>query len=228
MRRLASAIAVVALLVPGLFAQNHGMSAGRGAAPGFARPAGVHPGFAPAGRNPFGVSGSPSGHFRGRGFRNSGLLYGYPYWYADDYYPDYESYQNEAPPPAPAPAPAPQTRREPLPSPTLLELQGNQWVKVSSFTMPAQTGPMAQPAAAPQKEMPPAVLVFRDGHTEELTNYTIIDGSIHTRSDYWSNGAWTRTIQIADLDLPATFKQNQERGVKFELPSGPNEIMIRP
>jgi len=35
-------------------------------------------------------------------------------------------------------------------------------------------------------------------------------------------------IQIADLDLPATLKQNQDRGVRFELPSGPDEVMIRP
>ena len=51
---------------------------------------------------------------------------------------------------------------------------------------------------------------------------------IYTKGDYWSSGNWTRKIQIADLDLPATLKQNQDRGVKFELPSGPDEVMIRP
>jgi hypothetical protein len=30
------------------------------------------------------------------------------------------------------------------------------------------------------------------------------------------------------LDVPATLKLNQERGAKFSLPSGPNEVMIRP
>jgi hypothetical protein len=117
-----------------------------------------------------------------------------------------------------------------VPDPVLLELQGNQWVKVASFAMPS-----AQPGAAlsadfrpSATEMPPAVLVYRDGHSEEVTSYSIIGNSIYTKSDYWSNGAWTRTIQIADLDIPATLKQNQQRGVKFELPSGPNEVMIRP
>jgi hypothetical protein len=114
--------------------------------------------------------------------------------------------------------------------PVLLELQGNHWVKVSSFAMPsAQTSSELQAETRPfAKEMPPAVLVYRDGHSEELTSYSIIGTSIYTKSDYWSNGAWTRTIQIADLDIPATLKQNQQRGVKFELPSGPNEVMIRP
>ena len=78
------------------------------------------------------------------------------------------------------------------------------------------------------KEVPPAILVFRDGHTEDVSSYSIIDGAIYTRADYWTEGTWSRKIEIADLDVPATLKQNQQRGVKFELPSGPNEVMIRP
>jgi hypothetical protein len=61
-----------------------------------------------------------------------------------------------------------------------------------------------------------------------LSSYSIIGTLIYTKGDYWSSGNWTRKIQIADLDLPATLKQNQDRGVKFELPSGPDEVMIRP
>jgi hypothetical protein len=111
----------------------------------------------------------------------------------------------------------------------LLELQGNQWVKVNSFTMDQPRRDMAPQTASvvPSKEIPPTVLVYRDGRSEELTSYSIIGTSIYTKSDYWTNGAWTRTIQIADLDLPATAKANEQRGVKFELPSGPNEVMIR-
>ena len=33
---------------------------------------------------------------------------------------------------------------------------------------------------------------------------------------------------ISDLDLPATFQQNRERGVKFTLPAGPNQVVTRP
>jgi hypothetical protein len=130
----------------------------------------------------------------------------------------------------PAAAPAPQqVKTEPVPDPVLLELRGNQWVKVESFTSGQAAAPVNVPS--PQvavQQSAPAVLVYRDGHSEELSSYSIIGPLIYTKGDYWSSGNWTRKIQIADLDLPATLKQNQDRGVKFELPSGPDEVMIRP
>ena len=61
-----------------------------------------------------------------------------------------------------------------------------------------------------------------------MSGYTIITGTIYSNSDYWSNGSWTKKIQIADLDVPATLKLNQERGLKFVLPAGPNEVVLRP
>jgi len=93
----------------------------------------------------------------------------------------------------------------------------------SSSLTPRKTA--APPAA---RELPPAVLVFRDGRTEEVSDYTIMSGTIYSKADYWTSGSWTRKIQIADLDVPATLKQNQERGLSFVLPSGPNEVVMRP
>jgi hypothetical protein len=219
---------MVTLFAAGLLAQNHMSSSGGGgrASSGF-----PHHGFGPAGnRNPIGISGVRFGDFHRRDFRRAGSLY-WPYSYPGYYSDYYDGYENEPPPAPPSvPAAVSQAKQEPLPDPVLLELQGNQWVKVTSFAMPpTQTSSEFQAETRPfAKEMPPAVLVYRDGHSEEVTSYSIIGTSIYTKSDYWSNGAWTRTIQIADLDIPATLKQNQQRGVKFELPSGPNEVMIRP
>jgi hypothetical protein len=127
----------------------------------------------------------------------------------------------------------------------MLERQGDQWVRVQGYRQspaPSQSAPSraAQapnlPAAAagpskatpPPHQLPPAVLVFRDGHKEELQKYSIIGGIIYTSADYWSTGSWTRKIPIAELDVAATLKQNRERGGKFALPSGPNEVVIRP
>jgi len=176
----------------------------------------------------------------GRGMRRHSFsrppfFYGYgdPYFYSD-YYPPNEEEQYARPEPPPQPAPAPQVKNEPLPDPVLLELRGSQWVRVTSFAQaPAQTAlPESQTQPAEKtlqaEKQQPAVLVYRDGHTEEISSYSIIGGVIYVKSDYWSNGAWTKNIQIADLDLPATLRENQQRGVKFELPSGPNEVMIRP
>src|SRR4029077_944363 len=97
---------------------------------------------------------------------------------------------------------------------------------------PPSPAPPANPrrtqAAEPPSQLPPAVLVFRDGHEEEIGKYLIVGATIYTSSDYWSSGSWTRKVQMADLDVPATLKLNQERGAKFTLPSGPSEVMVRP
>jgi hypothetical protein len=71
------------------------------------------------------------------------------------------------------------------------------------------------------------VLVFRDGRVEEIGKYIIIGATIYTGTDSWSNSWWTRKVQIVELDVPTTLELNQERGTKFSLPSGPNEVMIR-
>lgn len=83
-------------------------------------------------------------------------------------------------------------------------------------------------AQPPRRELPPAVLVFRDGRKEEVSSYTIMSGTIYSNADYWTSGSWTKKIQIADLDVPATLKLNQERGLNFVLPGGPNEVVTRP
>ena len=80
----------------------------------------------------------------------------------------------------------------------------------------------------PARELPPAILVFRDGRQQEINSYTIMNGTIFTRSDYWITGSWNQKIQIADLDVPATLRQNQQRGLNFNLPSSANEVIVRP
>lgn len=80
----------------------------------------------------------------------------------------------------------------------------------------------------PPAKLPPAVLVFRDGHKEEAAKYTIVGSTIFIKTDYWSSGSWTHEIPIAQLDIPATLEANQARGTKFNLPSRPGEVMMRP
>jgi len=138
----------------------------------------------------------------------------------------------------------------PEPRPGLvLELQGNRWVRLTTYAelqnseqpTPAElerasNQPSSAPSASPRptqaanapSELPTAVLVFHDGHKEEIGKYVIVGRIIYANSDYWSNGSWTRKVPIADLKVPATLKLNQERGAKFTLPSGPNEVMMRP
>jgi hypothetical protein len=101
----------------------------------------------------------------------------------------------------------------------------------SGSLQPARKGaarPARDSAREPVRELPPAVLVFRDGRTEEVSNYTIMSGTIYSKADYWTTGSWTRKIQIADLDVPATLKLNHDRGLNFMLPASPNEVVTRP
>jgi len=130
---------------------------------------------------------------------------------------------------------------QPAPEPLLLEWQGDHWVRVTSF---GQSATGAQPAYSKRshgqstpsgpnsarqspRELPPVALVFRDGRKEEVSSYTIVGGTMYTKANYWTSGSWTKEIRIADLDLPATVRLNQERGVKFALPAAPYEVVMR-
>ena len=223
--RLALIALAVTLSTSPLLAQGRGRSMGAGRpfhAPGAGLGAGSRRTRIVAGR---------FGHRRFGNFY-SPYFYGAPYW--ADYWPYDEPYDYgpEYPPaeaPAAPPEPAPVAKNEPLPDPVLLELQGGHWVRVKNFTESAENASNASPSqAAAAEQMPPAVLVYRDGHREEVTSYSIIGEVLYTRADYWTTGAWSRTIQLADLDLPATLEANHDRSVKFDLPSGPDEVVIRP
>jgi hypothetical protein len=57
------------------------------------------------------------------------------------------------------------------------------------------------------------VLVFRDQHKQEVQNYAIVGSTL------WNFAPQhTQKIPLSDLDLPATTKANDERGVDFRLP----------
>jgi hypothetical protein len=74
--------------------------------------------------------------------------------------------------------------------------------------------PPTQPAAEPVQDQPSTVLIFKDGHQVEVANYAIVGATLYDLSDGRS-----KKVQLADLDLPATVKENDERGVEFQLPA---------
>jgi hypothetical protein len=83
-------------------------------------------------------------------------------------------------------------------------------------------------AAPPAHDLPPALLVFRDGHSEEVRDYTIADGVLYARGDYYTDGYWNKKIDLAALNVAETMQANSNRNVKFILPSSPNEVITRP
>jgi hypothetical protein len=65
-----------------------------------------------------------------------------------------------------------------------------------------------------QPPPPPTILVFQDGHQLEIENYAIVNQTVYDLTP-----GHPRKIALADLDLQATQKQNDDRGLTFELPS---------
>src|SRR5579863_1780840 len=61
-------------------------------------------------------------------------------------------------------------------------------------------------------------LVFGDRHTEEVQNYAIVGQMLWVFSEQQA-----RKIPLANLDVPATQKANDDRGVDFRLPTVKSE-----
>jgi hypothetical protein len=68
--------------------------------------------------------------------------------------------------------------------------------------------------SSPETPSDPTILVFKDGHQLEIENYAIVSETLYNLTP-----GHPRKIALADLDLPSTQKQNDDRGITFQLPS---------
>jgi hypothetical protein len=171
----------------------------------------------------------------------------YPIAFGDPFYSGYAAPQPsvvilQTPPAADAPV------AEPAPTPAqplMIELRGDRYVRVSGADSsvaeildpaldagaqpqpirPGNAGALRKTAGSPPQ---PSVLVFRDGQREEVSAYTIANGMLYASSNYYTSGAWTKTIALSSLNLPETITSNQSRGIRFQLPSAPNEVLVVP
>jgi hypothetical protein len=138
--------------------------------------------------------------------------------------------------------PSPNLNEPSSSQPLMIELQNGRYVRVNATvangdTLAADQSPsrarsiqsLSPMDPAPQAQpLPPAVLIFRDGHREEVRDYTIADGILYARGDYYTDGYWNKKINLATLNLPETMQANADRSVNFVLPSSPNEVITRP
>lgn len=139
----------------------------------------------------------------------------YPYYYP--YYgsvyalpPDYYGMDS---------APDTQSESDYRGGPTIFDRRGRgaeDYVPPVNDSAPAEATP-AVSSAPPVPETPqlPTVLVFKDGHQSEVENYAIFGQTLFDLTP-----GHRRKIALADLDLAATEKQNDDRGVTFQLPPG--------
>jgi hypothetical protein len=103
--------------------------------------------------------------------------------------------------------------------PTIFDRRGQ---GPDSYVPPSYGGPVrAQDSAAdeaaadpdPEPPQPPTTLVFKDGHQIEVSNYAIVSQTLYDLTP-----GHPRKISLAELDLPATQKENDDHGVVFQLP----------
>jgi hypothetical protein len=150
-----------------------------------------------------------------------GYAYGMPYYLynsGDDVLAPQAQYQSQAQGQQGAQSPAGMIQP---PGPTIFDSHGAQDYMPPPETIydqgpRSQTAPAPRPAAATSAPEPQVktVLVFRDGHQLEITNYAIADGTLLNLS-----GNGPKRIPLSDLDVNATVNANDARGVQFSLPT---------
>ena len=160
-------------------------------------------------------------HSRGNGRGNASYGYAIPYYvpydasgYGYDYVGGGDQYS--APPAGPTdytlhivveqpPVPPHPYRNEPAPETSFAPERRPE----SQQSVPGQQ------SVAPVSEehsIDPTVLVFRDGHKQEVSNYAIMGSTVYVFDEH------TKKIALAELDVPATVKANDDRGLEFQLP----------
>lgn len=163
-------------------------------------------------------------HFYTYGIRNNcygyacrgyGYGYGYPWAYGAYYDPSWwwdsgssydEDYERDR-------ATANEMNQQSLEQQQMLRQEqddGDQdtYARSEAAPRPAQHEAMGAPI------VPDTVLVFRDQHKEEVKNYAIVGQTL------WNFAPQrTQKIPLSDLDLPATTKANDDRGVTFHVPT---------
>lgn len=142
----------------------------------------------------------------------------------------------------------PSNSRKPTSStqPVMIEFQNGRYVRLSStaangealpqssqaqsakLTRPNFNQPATSNSISQMPALPPAILVFRDGHTEEVRDYAIADGTLYARGDYYADGYWNKKVDLSALNIAETLQTNAARNVKFVLPASPNEVITRP
>jgi len=119
--------------------------------------------------------------------------------------------------------------------PLMIELQGDRYVRVSGddrsgaemIVRETTAGHATEASQSPTAQSAPSILVFRDGHREEVSGYTIVDGTLYATSNLYTNGSWNKKIALSALNLADTVAANQSRGITFRLPAAPNEVIVR-
>jgi len=148
-------------------------------------------------------------YYKGYGYYG-GLAYSVPYYYPPDtgYY-GYDYVGNGGPDLYSGPPPG---ANDPILH-IIVEQPPANTPPASDPPVAVEAPPLTPPTpAAEVKPGEPTVLVFRNGHQQEVTNYAIMGDTLYV----FDQGR--KKIALADLDIPATVKANDDRGMEFRVP----------
>jgi len=167
------------------------------------------------GHRPFGYQPYYNGNYRGRGYGYSrgGGAYTAPYYYIpmDNYGYDYvggpDVYSG------PPMGPNEPTLHIVVEQPPVRLYNRDPDDPQASTALPGPPVQVREPPAPDTKQAEPTVLVFRDGHQQEVTNYAIMGQTVYVFDKR------AQKIALADLDVPATVKANDVRGLDFNVPA---------
>lgn len=139
--------------------------------------------------------------------------YGYPFYsYYDPYwwYDSYSSYDEDAEREREV---ANEMNAENLDEQRMRQQNQDLYARLAYGRPRPQAGD-PQPRGDDRAHVDPAtVLVFRDQHQREIQNYAIVGSML------WNfTPQRTEKIPLSELDIPATTKANDDRGVDFKLP----------
>jgi len=93
-------------------------------------------------------------------------------------------------------------------------VSGNRY-SPSPSSSASQSDPPADAAPAPAEDQPQTTLVFKDGQRLDVSNYAIVGNTLYDLTP-----GHRRKVALAELDLSATAKENDDRGIDFQLPPG--------
>jgi hypothetical protein len=142
-----------------------------------------------------------------RGVPAVGVVYGVPYF-------PYSSYDDTSDAPADDASPGSDYRG----GPTIFDRRGpgmNRSTETGDSDDSYAAKVVARPDPQPVSSQPDTLLVFKDGHQLEIANYAIVGSTLFDLTD-----GHRRKIALSELDLSATAKQNDDRGIDFQLPLG--------
>jgi hypothetical protein len=173
--------------------------------PGFSR---IGPGFTSRPNFPHHEHPNGARHSRAR------ALYAVPYYYPYGY-DSGESYAGDDP--------AEAEDDEYQGGPTIFDRRGPGTSRPAAddYAERRQTQPTAAPSAGaaaedePVSAQPDTLLVFKDGHQLEISNYAIVGTTLFDLTE-----GHHQKIPLSDLNLTATAKENDDRGIDFRLPLG--------